>query len=254
MRCTVVATLMLLLPLGCAAIPTDITVRVLARDAKFIGDSMGGMRIILRDFKTGEVLAEGLTTGGTGSTKRIIQQPWLRGVAIATPKSAAFNATLDLAAPTYLQVTAEGPIGHPQAETVISARQWVIPGRHLTGGNGWMLEAPGFVVGVVDTPRAITLDGNATIPVAAEVQMMCGCPITPGGLWDANRLEVKALVTTPDGSSVEVPLAYAGTPNRFSSQLVLDQVGVYDLQVFAYDPANGNTGLHAVSVRTRRND
>ena len=34
--------------------PTDITVRVLSKDAKFVGTSMGGVRITLRDAETGE--------------------------------------------------------------------------------------------------------------------------------------------------------------------------------------------------------
>ena len=52
--------------------PTDIVVRVLSKDAKFIGTSMGGMRVTLRDAHTGEILATGLTQGGTGDTKRLI--------------------------------------------------------------------------------------------------------------------------------------------------------------------------------------
>jgi hypothetical protein len=37
---------------------TEIIVRVLAKDSKFVGTSMGGMRIILRAH-TGEILATG---------------------------------------------------------------------------------------------------------------------------------------------------------------------------------------------------
>jgi len=37
-----------------SAEPTKITVRVLAKDSKFVGTSTGGMRIILRDAHTGK--------------------------------------------------------------------------------------------------------------------------------------------------------------------------------------------------------
>jgi hypothetical protein len=50
-------------PAIASAEPTEITVRVLAKDSKFVGTSMGGMRIILRDAHTGEILATGLTQG-----------------------------------------------------------------------------------------------------------------------------------------------------------------------------------------------
>src|SRR3546814_4228081 len=37
-----------------AAEPTEIMVRALAADAKFIGTSMGGMRVTIRDVRSGE--------------------------------------------------------------------------------------------------------------------------------------------------------------------------------------------------------
>ena len=54
--------------------PTEIVVRVLGNDSKFIGTSMGGMRVTLRDAQTGEILATGLTQGATGDTRRIMHE------------------------------------------------------------------------------------------------------------------------------------------------------------------------------------
>jgi hypothetical protein len=59
-------------PAVASAEQTEIIVRVLAKDSKFVGTSMGGMRIILRDAHTSEILATGLTQGGTGNTKLIM--------------------------------------------------------------------------------------------------------------------------------------------------------------------------------------
>ena len=55
------------------AVPTDITVRVRAKDAKFVGDTMGGARVTIRDAETGELLAKGVTTGTTGDTSLIMK-------------------------------------------------------------------------------------------------------------------------------------------------------------------------------------
>ena len=58
-----------LIPAASLAEPTEIVVRVLGNDSKFIGTSMGGMRVTLRDAQTGEILATGLTQGATGDTR-----------------------------------------------------------------------------------------------------------------------------------------------------------------------------------------
>ena len=57
--------LLSLFSLGSAQIaiaePTEITVRVMAKDSKFIGTETGGAQVTLRDADSGEVLAQGLT-------------------------------------------------------------------------------------------------------------------------------------------------------------------------------------------------
>ncbi|MBT5659166.1 MAG: hypothetical protein HOJ02_03315, partial [Rhodospirillaceae bacterium] len=64
-----IALAALLLWAGTAsAEPTRLTVRVMAKDAKFIGTSIGGARITIRDVDTGELLAQGVTEGSTGNT------------------------------------------------------------------------------------------------------------------------------------------------------------------------------------------
>jgi hypothetical protein len=234
------------------AVPTEVTVRVLARDAKFIGTGMGGVRVTLRDAGTGKVLAEGETRGGTGDTGRIMRRPHRRGEALSEGGAAAFSATLDLDAPTRVEVVAEGPARPAGAAGRVTATQWVVPGRHLTGGDGWLLVMPGFAVAVVDPPADLAL-GGAPRPVAltVDVTMMCGCPVEPGGLWDADKYEVRALVRR-DGAPVgEVALAYAGVTNRFSGTLTVDRPGAWEAVIYAYDPETGNTGLDRAAFRVR---
>jgi hypothetical protein len=73
--------------------------------------------------------------------------------------------------------------------------------------------------------------------------MMCGCPIEPGGLWDANRYEVKALIRRNGAPAGSVALAYAGSTSQFAGVLTVETPGTYEAVVYAFDASNGNTGL-----------
>jgi len=56
-----------------AAEPTAVDVRVISKGAKFVGTSMGGCEVVIRDAETGEILARGKTAGSTGDTDRIMR-------------------------------------------------------------------------------------------------------------------------------------------------------------------------------------
>ncbi len=223
--------------------PTDITVRVLSRDAKFIGTSMGGMRVTLRDAHTGEILATGLTRGGTGDTKRLMHKDGGRRTQLSDPSASKFAMTLDIDEPRLVEVEAYGPMGQPQAAQRVVSTQWVVPGKHLTGGDGWVLEVPGFVVDVLGPPAHVRLKGASQVDVRANVVMMCGCPIEPGGLWDADKYDVQAIVRRDGKKIAQIPMRYAGETSQFSASVPIDQSGVYEVIVYAHDPGNGNTGL-----------
>lgn len=223
--------------------PTEITVRALSKDAKFIGTSMGGMRITLRDAETGEVLASGLTEGGTGDTKRLMHENVGRRAVMSDASAARFQVTLDLDAPRLIEVEAYGPLAQRQAAQRVVATQWVIPGRGISGGDGWVLELPGFAVDVLSPPAHIKFDGATTVDVRANVVMMCGCPIEPKGLWDADKYEVQAIVRRDGKPVAQVPLKYAGQTSQFAAAVPATEPGMYEVLVYAYDPANGNTGL-----------
>jgi hypothetical protein len=227
-----------------AAEPTDVTVRVLSKDAKFIGTSMGGMRIVLRDGQTGEILAKGVTAGSTGNTKRLMHSDGGRRAQLSDATAAKFDATLDIDEPRLIEVEAYGPLGQLQSAHRVTATQWVVPGAHLTGGDGWVLELPGFVVDVLAPPAHVKLPaGTGKVDLRANVVMMCGCPIEPAGLWDADKLQVKALVKRDGKKLATVDLPFAGATSQFATALPIDAPGVYDVVVYAHDPNNGNTGL-----------
>ena len=71
------------------ATETSIMVRAMANDAKYIGTSVGGVKVIVEDAETGEILDQGWINGGTGSTKAIIKEPITRGQVLSDDKTDA---------------------------------------------------------------------------------------------------------------------------------------------------------------------
>lgn len=227
------------------AVPTHVIVRVLAKNAMFVGDMAGGVRVSLRDAETGELLAEGIAKGGPGSQKRVMKTEHKRGAPLATEQSASFSARLDIDEPRKILVTAFGPLSYPSSANSASATQWLIPGKHISAGDGWVLELPGFFV-EIDSPVKNDRISGGTVEFNVHITMMCGCPITAGGLWDAGDYEV-AVRLSQNGSLVsETPLEYAGKSSQFKGAVRVENPGAYQAVVYAYDPSNGNTGVDKV--------
>jgi hypothetical protein len=229
------------------AISTQIIVHVKAKDAQFIGTSMGGVLITIKNAQTGELLAKGKTSGGTGSTDRIMTT-LSHGVPMSNENAAKFTATLDIDEPVLVEVAAQGPLKPQQAANRVSVTQWVVPGKNITGGDAWLIEIPGFAVEVQAPTANIVLAGAPyAVKIKAHVTMMCGCPITPGGLWDANKIEVAALLIRNGKHIGVLPLSYDGNPSRFSGTWTVKEPGTYQATVYAYDASNGNTGLDSAT-------
>ncbi len=233
-----------------SAQPTDITVRVLARDAKFIGTSMGGVEITITDVQTGEVLASGLTEGGTGDTQRIMTSPHERGGTLSTEGAAGFSATVELDRPRQLMVTATGPAEFPGSANTVTATQWVVPGRDLTAGDGWVLEMPGLVVNLHDLPA--TVEAGKSLELRATVEMMCGCPLTPGGLWNADEFVIRSEGVLHAGVDASGDMTYAGESSEFTGRLTLDEPGIWTVRVWAWQESTGNTGVAERRIEVSR--
>ena len=231
-------------PAVCCAETTAIAVNVKSKDAKFVGHSMGGALVTIKDLHTGELLAQGVTHGSTGDTGRIMKTPHARGAALSDDGSARFTAELTLDRPRLLEIAAYGPLAQQQSANRASITQWVVPGKPITQGAAILLELPGFVVDVLSPPAHQKLRGvPQEIALSANVTLMCGCPVEPGGLWDAGRYEVTAQITKDGTAYATVPLAYAGSASQFAAMLTCPAPGTYEVLVYAYDPSNGNTGL-----------
>lgn len=221
--------------------PTHVMVRAQAQDAKFIGDHMGGVQITLIDARTGAVLAKGLTKGGTGDTPRIMKTPRTRGMNLADPSTAGFEAVLDLKQPTLVRVEAVGPFGKPGASIKVSSTQWILPGRDIVG-DGWVLNFPGLVV---EPTATVTASG---LQIDAKVSLMCGCPIEPGGVWNADTYRVEANLMKGDREVARTTLTYAGQPSQFSGTLTKQPAGRYRLRLIASDATTSNVGVAEIPV------
>jgi len=233
-----------------AAADTPIHVRVLSQGAKFIGSTMGGVEIIIRDAETGAILARGLTEGSTGDTAKIMSGA-PRNAPLSTPDSAVFRATVPLDEPRLLEVSARGPLAQPQAAVLATSRQWVLPGRGVTVGDGWLLELPGLVADLTEPAAQSVHQGIATMRLSANVALLCGCPIVPGGTWDANRFIVEAKIRRDGGAPAVTRLGYAGRTGLFAADVPVPGPGTYLVTLTAFDTATGAAGVDRTSYLVR---
>jgi len=151
--------------------PTRVMVHVVARDAKLLGTHVGGARITLREVATGKVLAEGVQKGESGDTNRIMVEPHRRGATLYdTPDAAGFLATVTLQRPTVVEVSAEGPVGHPQAVQRASKTLLLVPGEDVLG-DGVVLEIHGFILEFLEPASDAPVKAGDPIPVRAKMTL-----------------------------------------------------------------------------------
>jgi len=226
------------------AVPTEIVVRVLARDGKLVGNPAGGASIIIRDTLTGQILATGKTVGSSGNTDELAVDPRTDQSVITGPGDAEFVATIDLESPR--RITAE--IGAPglgaYGGSAASSTQWVLPGKSPYGRNGWILTLPGFMVDFLKPARHQEVPkGPVSVPIEANIVLMCGCPLSVGGIWDPSKYEIRYSVSAKGKPVANGPMRYGGQPNRFVGEFTAPGKAVYDIIVTAFDPASGNSGV-----------
>ncbi|AVR47022.1 hypothetical protein C7S20_18190 [Christiangramia fulva] len=241
----------LLIVQGITAQETSVMIRAKAKDAKFIGSSIGGAKIIVRNNLTGEILDQGITSGGTGNTDRIMKEDWKRHVTLSDENTAGFLAHLDIREPLFVTVEAYAPFNKKQATIKSSTQFWVIPGKDILG-DGIVLEIPGFVVDILSPQTHEVISAEEKIEIKANIVMMCGCPVTDGGIWDASEYEIKARITGEDGKTSEVALKQTEKSSTFSAETKLAP-GLYEVMVYAFDPSTGNTGLDKTNIIVRGN-
>jgi hypothetical protein len=227
---------------------TKIMIRAVARDAKVIGQHVGGARITVRDTATGEILAQGMQAAGTGDTNLIMKTPHTRGMTVYnTPDASGYLAVLHLDKPTVVEISAEGPLGNAQATQRSSKTMLLMPGEDVLG-EGILLEIHGFIVTALTPLPDAKVKTGSPFEVRATVMMACGCPTEPDGLWDANKIRVVARLLRDGKVESEFPMTYAGVQNTFHADVSAAALGATELQVLALDPASANFGMTRESV------
>jgi len=238
------------------ATTTPVTVRVLARDAKLIGDLSGGVPVRILDAQSGATLAAGMHWGATGSTAKIITEPWVRGDArFDTEGAAAFVTELDLEAPTWVRVEAGPAAGFPNQIATASKTLLLLPGVAVEG-NGVVLELNGLLVNLMEPVSEASLVGGGEIEIRSGVKLLCTCPIAPGSLWEEADYDVRAYLYRRDQLVAEAELSYGGETNVFAGTLTLPEVEsgsseILRITVTAANDAEANFGTDSAVFRVR---
>ena len=232
-----------------AQTPTKLLVRVVANDAKIIGSNVGGARITVRDAATGDVLAQGVQEGSTGSTSAIMGTRERGGTVFDTDGAAGFVADLELARPTTVEIQGEGPLGTEHAIQTASKSLLVLPGEDVLG-EGIVLVLNGFTVELLQPTDGSVAPGEP-FDVRARVTMLCGCPTEPGGMWDSNDYDIIARAVRDTELIGEWPMAFSGETSEYVASATVEAAGDFELQVIASDPGKGNFGLVRRSMTAR---
>lgn len=228
---------LMVISLSAIAAETEIMVRAKAVDSKFIGTSVGGIRAIIEDAETGEILDEGWINGGTGDTAVLIENPLKRGEPQTDDKTAGFLAKVDIDAPRLLRFKLIGPYGYQQAHQEASVTSWVVPGKDILG-DGIIITMTGFIV---DAWTRVLEGGQ--VDIYTKASLLCGCPITKDGHWQADNYEAKAILMRDEKTIAEVPLEFTGPAGMFSGKTTITESGYYKAVVYLYDAQTGNVGV-----------
>lgn len=231
------------------ATETKIIVRAIGKDAKFVGSSLGGAYVIIRNTTNNRILAEGKTSGSTGNTDLIMKVPKERGNSISDEQAAKFLATIDIDEPTFISIEVISPFNNKQAQIMVRTELWLIPGKDILG-DGIILEITGFIIDILKprTHQYISLSSikNKPFEIKANIVMMCGCTINKGGVWDSDEIEVKGILKK-NGESFKVIDMSLTEINLFEGNINLNSAGNYELILYAYNSKSGNTGVDKVN-------
>ncbi len=249
---------------------TTYTFRVQADGGKFLGDDIGGARIVIRDVATGALLASGVTRGDSGNLvaqkapitpKQIVtasknlvvankgQDVWWL---VPDSGSSAFVASLELEGPTEVELTAFGPLGGLQSAAAVKLRQWLIPGEAPPALPGTVILLPGLLVQPLSPAIHTEVSQLGPVNLAAKVTMMCGCQISNASTssWFPDDFEVRAFIRQINGDTkkiVKLDFNQQGDPSLFCGVFEMKKAGYYEATITAVQRSKGNSGAGTVT-------
>ena len=130
----------------------------------------------------------------------------------------------------------------PATARTVRATVWVTPGQPVIG-DGLVLNFSGLLV----TPT-LTRSADGGTQLQARVTMLCGCPITPGGLWDEANYRVEADVIDQGRVVRHLRLHYAGQPSQFAVDLPASPGSGSVLRIVATQSTAPNTGVAEIPL------
>jgi len=125
-----------------------------------------------------------------------------------------------------------------------------VPGRDVLG-EGVLIELLGFTVELQSPAVGASLVAGTPFTVVVSVTMLCGCPTEPGGLWNADEIDV--IVRVLDGGTEVAfqPLTFAGTRSTYGTELTVSHTGRLELQALALNDDTGNFGMASRTVEMK---
>jgi hypothetical protein len=233
-----------------ASMPTPVLVRVVAHHALALGDNVGGARVTIRDVESGKMLAEGQQTGPSGDLKMIMQTPRLQNEPVYSVRdSASFKTELSLTKPTWVEITAEGPLQFPHAKRRATKVVLLYPGKAVTG-DGIVLELDGLLVKIQEptTERPLGIGDEGML--RATVQLLCGCVVEPFGNWDSRKMDLYGELRLGEKVLQKIDLDHQGPNGVFKGNFTIPKSikgeKKISLRVVAADPEGVNVGFDEV--------
>ena len=231
-----------------AAQDTDFFIRVKANDGSFIGTSMGGARIIIRDKMTGDILMDGITRGGAGDAAKIMAAA--RGEKIVDDGTAGIQFSLDIFEPVPVTITATGPLAQPQNMSTVTEDFILVPGKDYTAGNGIVLELAGLMVDITGPVIGSTSENDIEkiVPLTAKISTLAGDQPDTAGHWPADRFEVEATIYKDAQFVISFPLKHLETPGDFLAHMKFPAAGTYRIVLTAFDRMTKQAGMDSTTL------
>jgi hypothetical protein len=251
------------LPLPCSAIPaedepppdphlndpkpTTIVVRVVAHGAMVLGRDVGGARVTITDLETKRVLATGIQQGEAGDQNQIMRTPHLMEEPVYSARpAAAFTTTLELRTPTVVEITAEGPLAHPDSMQQASQTVLLIPGHNLTN-DGIVLQLYGYIVQIEHPKPGQVLMAKDDVKLRASVRTLSGTLVRPHGDWDSRKIRIYGELLIGGRIVERLQMFYSNETGTFDAPFFVPKPGEAPegiaLRVVATDLATGNSGV-----------
>ena len=227
--------------------PTKIVVRVVAHGAMVLGREVGGARVTITDLETKQVVATGIQEGEAGDQNQIMRTPHLMEEPVYSARpAAAFTTTVKLCKPTLVEITAEGPLGHPASMQQASQTVLLIPGHDLTN-DGIVLHLYGYIVQIEHPTQGQALMAKDDVKLRASVRTLSGTLVRPHGDWDSRKLRIYGEVLIGDRIIERLQMFYSNETGTFDAPFFVPKPdeapnGIV-LRVVATDLATGNSGV-----------